>query len=207
MRPVLPRRAWLAGVAGAGLVSRLAYAEQAASNNVAVLPMGPFPKDLLEKISAGLRAELGCRVDILVPVALPQSAFYNPRRRYRAEKLLTFLRGSRVPPATKILGVTAVDISTTAHGVHDWGVLGLGQLGGEACVMSTFRCRRAANGDQQVHFRMVTTCIHEVGHTLGLDHCPDARCLMTDARGSVLTVDRTSGRMCARCRGKLGLSA
>lgn len=173
---------------------------------MAVLPLGPFPAALLDKINAGLQAELGCKVVAQPMVALPASAHYAPRNRYRAEKLLKFLRARRVEPATKILGVTTVDISTTARGVYDWGILGLGQLGGDACVMSTFRCKRSAKDEQQVHFRMVTTCIHEVGHTLDLDHCPDRTCLMTDARGSVLTVDGTTGHMCPRCRGKLGLS-
>jgi len=200
------RRLWLGGVVASALISRLGHAEDAAGAVVAVLPLGPFPAALLDKINAGLQAELGCKVVAYPSVALPSSAHYAPRNRYRAEKLLKFLRAHRVEPATKILGVTTVDISTTAHGVYDWGILGLGQLGGDACVMSTFRCKRRAKDEQQVDFRMVTTCIHEVGHTLDLDHCPDRTCLMTDARGSVLTVDGTTGHMCPRCRGKLGLS-
>lgn len=200
------RRLWLGGVLASALISGLGHAEEAAGAVVAVLPLGPFPEDLLNKITAGLQAELGCKVVAYPQEVLPPTAFYAPRQRYRAEKLLTFLRARRVAPATKILGVTAVDISTTARGVFDWGILGLGQLGGEACVMSTFRCKRRAKDEQQVHFRMVTTCIHEVGHTLNLNHCSDRTCLMTDARGSVLTVDTTTGHMCPRCRGKLGLS-
>ena len=46
--------------------------------------------------------------------------------------------------------------------------------------------------EAQTHFRMVTTCIHEIGHTLGLEHCPDTACLMTDARGRAST-RRTRG--------------
>ena len=200
----ISRRLFIGGAAAAFLAARSADAAQSGADaTVAILPLGRFPADLLDQIDAGLKAELGCQVVRYTSIELPRSAFYRPRQRYRAEKLLTFCKGKMVAPATKILGVTTVDISTTAHGVYDWGVLGLGQMGGEACVMSTFRCRRRAKDEAQVHFRMVTTCIHEIGHTLGLEHCPDTTCLMTDARGSVLTVDKTNGHLCARCRARI----
>ncbi len=174
---------------------------------VAIAPLGPFPAALLDEIERGLVAELRVAVVRAGPFALPQSAYYRPRNRYRAERLLDFLRPEMRAPATRILGVTERDISTTAHGVYDWGLLGLGDLGGRACVISTYRCRRTARDAAQTSFRMVTTCVHEVGHTLGLEHCPDTSCLMTDARGSVFTVDRTSGHLCARCRRRVGLGA
>ena len=173
---------------------------------MAIAPLGAFSPAFIAEIDAGLRAELGVNVITLSPFALPPAAFYPPRRRYRAERLLNFLRPQMRAPATRILGVTEVDISTTAHGVTDWGLLGYGDIAGAACVISTFRCRMHTPSEAQTHFRMVTTCIHEVGHTLGLEHCPDTSCLMTDARGSVLTVDRTTGHMCDRCRVRIGLS-
>lgn len=174
---------------------------------VALAPLGPFQPTLLDEIERGLVAELRVSVLRVEALSLPPTALYAPRRRYRAERLLDFMRPRMRAPATRILGVTEVDISTTAHGVYDWGVLGLGDLGGRACVISTWRCRRTARDAAQASRRMVTTCIHEVGHTLGLPHCPDTACLMTDARGSVLTVDRTSGHLCARCRQRVGLAA
>lgn len=202
----ISRRLFIGGAVATLTAPGIAEAAQSGADaTVALLPLGRFPSDLLDEIEAGLKAELGCKVVRYASLELPRSAFYAPRKRYRAEKLLAFCEGKRVAPATKILGVTTVDVSTTAHGVYDWGVLGLGQLGGGACVMSTFRCRRRAKSEEQVHFRMVTTCVHEIGHTLGLDHCPDTTCLMTDARGSVLTVDKTSGHMCSRCRAKIGV--
>lgn len=191
------------GATAAGLAGSLARAQSIAT--VAVAPLGPFPEAFLREIEAGLRAELGVGVVHLPEVPLPASAWYPPRRRYRAERLIDALRPRLRPPATRILGVTASDISTTAHGVRDWGVLGLGDLGGLGCVISTFRCRMNAPNEAQVHFRMVTTCVHEIGHTLGLEHCPDTSCLMTDARGLVRTVDLSSGHLCARCRSRLGL--
>jgi archaemetzincin len=173
---------------------------------VAVQPLGAFDPSLFDAIAASLTSELSVAVQRESPVDLPRAAYYPRNRRYRAERLLDFLRARLRPPVNRILGVTEVDISTTAHGVYDWGILGLGDLPGPACVISLFRCRRNAPSAAQIRFRMVTTCVHEVGHTLGLDHCPDARCLMTDARGTVRTVDNTTGRLCNRCRARLGLA-
>ncbi len=173
--------------------------------HIAVQPMGPFAQDLYSQIEQGLTVELGVHVEQRQSIELPSAAYYAPRRRYRAERLLDHLRPMVVAPINRILGVTEVDISTTAHGTYDWGILGLGEMPGQTCVISLFRCRRNARDLAQRNFRMVTTCIHEVGHTLGLEHCADTQCLMTDARGRVATIDRCSGHLCARCRRRLGL--
>lgn len=172
---------------------------------VSVQPMGSFDPALFDQIADGLSAELGVAVQREQAIDMPQSAYYARNRRYRAERLLDFLRARVRAPVNRILGVTELDISTTAHGVYDWGILGLGDLPGPACTISMFRCRRNARDAAQVRFRMVTTCVHEVGHTLGLDHCPSPRCLMADARGTVRTIDNSTGRLCNRCRTQLGL--
>lgn len=210
MSPLLDRRRALASLAtlGTTFLPRGAFAQPTPRPRlatVALAPLGPFPAAFVAEIDAGLRAELGVEIVVLPEAPLPRSAWYAPRRRYRAERLLDALRPAMTPPATRVLGVTEVDISTTAHGVYDWGLLGLGDLGGRACVISTFRCRMNSPSERQTHWRMVTTCIHEVGHTLGLEHCPDTTCLMTDARGRVATVDRTTGHLCASCRRRLGI--
>ena len=45
---------------------------------------------------------------------------------------------------------------------------------------------------------------HEIGHTLGLEHCPDPKCNMVDAKGSILSVDRGSGQLCKECAEEIG---
>jgi archaemetzincin len=41
--------------------------------------------------------------------------------------------------------------------------------------------------------------VHEIGHTLGLPHCPTRACLMEDAMGKVVTTDRERD-FCPKCR-------
>lgn len=170
--------------------------------HVLLVTFGDFPEDLATAIAEGLTAELQVEVTRLPPLELPADAYYPPRRRYRADELLDHLRAHlrREPPSVKVLGFTTVDISTSARGRFDWGVFGLGDVGGRASVISTFRLRRHARDAEHVRFRVVTTAIHEVGHTLGLRHCTEDRCVMNDAHGSIATVDRSTGHLGPECR-------
>jgi archaemetzincin len=97
------------------------------------------------------------------------------------------------------MGITASDISTTKGEHKDWGIFGLGAIGGRASVVSSFRLRRGASADRFRH-RWRMTVLHEFGHTLGRDHCPTPRCVMEDYGGAVATVDAEDGRYCDACR-------
>jgi len=69
-------------------------------------------------------------------------------------------------------------------------------------VISLFRCRKKARSRAHARIRLAKTAVHEIGHTLGLDHCPTRGCLMEDARGQVKTSDREYD-LCSRCRARL----
>jgi archaemetzincin len=168
-----------------------------------VQPLGDaLPDEDVALVLTALAAMIGLAPRPLPRVDLPAGAYYKPRRRYRADKLLDFLDGRLPPDGTRILGLTGVDISTTKGDVYDWGVLGLGRLDGASSVISAFRCRKKARGAGQARERLAKVAVHEAGHTLGLEHCPNRGCLMEDAEGQVATCDREYD-FCARCRGLL----
>lgn len=168
--------------------------------SVAIQPLGSMPPKSISAVKKGLLASYQVRVTVLTPVALPKEAFYYPRSRYRADKLLTFL--AKTPGSyDKVLGITSKDISTTNGSHHDWGLFGLGQLPGRSCILSSFRLGR--KGPKTRDQRLAEVAIHEVGHTFGLDHCPTAKCVMADAEGSIKTVDESTGKLCEICRRKL----
>ena len=129
--------------------------------------------------------------------ALPKDAFYEPRRRYRAEILLDHLDGWLPADCDRIVGITHKDISTTKGKYEDWGILGLGRVPGKSCVVSSFRVRKKL-AKVPADERLARVAIHELGHTLGLSHCPNVGCLMEDAQGSVVTIDRET-HLCERC--------
>lgn len=193
------------GLLGLGM-PMLAAAEGPVKPIIALQPMGDISAKDVAAAQAGILAVYDVTVRVVPKLALPKAAFYPPRERYRAEKLLDFLgedHGMDFIPV-KIVGLTAVDISTTKGDVEDWGVLGLGTLDGATCVISTFRLgARKASAAKRIE-RLIKVVNHEIGHTFGLDHCPTPRCLMEDAKGTITTVDGEDGTFCQACRQRLG---
>ena len=110
----------------------------------------------------------------------------------------------------KWMGVTDVDIVARKGNNDNWGVLGLGAVDGRCSVLSTFRMqRRWENGgasDEVVKDRLWKTAVHELGHTLGLSHCPTRGCIMEDAHGTVKTTDRETD-LCDDCRKRFRAAA
>ena len=182
---------------------------------VYVITIGDFPAELHDAVGRALVDELQVEVRRIAidHLPLPASAFYKPRHRYRAEKLLEHLhqvikeRAPDAPADARILALTDVDISTTKGRVYDWGVFGLGEIGGRACIISVHRLRRGARDAAHLRFRVTTTGIHEVGHTLGLPHCPEPLCPMQDAEGSVKNTDSSTGHLGPGCRAQLDRNA
>jgi archaemetzincin len=181
----------------------LSTAHAAEPGPIYLQPLGAeLPEADVALVETALTAFYAVTVKRLPRLELPKEAWYAPRKRYRAEKLLAFLEAHKPPDGVRILGLTAVDISTTKGKVFDWGVLGLGDLAGPACVISTFRAGRGARDAQHTRERLAKVAVHEVGHTLGLPHCPNVGCLMEDAEGTVKKTD-TECDLCSRCRALL----
>jgi archaemetzincin len=167
-----------------------------------IQPLGKkIPDEDMTFVKHTLVGFYNVQVKVLPRVDLPEHAYYQPRRRYRADKLLPFLLEKLPIEGDLILGLTGVDISATKGNIDDWGILGLARRGGKECVVSTFRCQGARNA-AYARILLAKVAVHEVGHTLGLAHCTTRGCLMEDAGGVARTYDREFD-ICARCRGTL----
>lgn len=176
---------------------------------VHLVVIGTFPSAWIAPIARELEAHLDVQA-IVEPSAraLPRAAYYRPRNRYRAERLLDFLTNEWAAQSSeeRVLGLTSRDISTSTERFEDWGILGLANLGERAAVVSSFRMRRRTTPEHAL-WRMTTTAVHETGHVLGLEHCPEPACIMRDANGTMDTVDAGDGQLGPDCRAQLDREA
>jgi archaemetzincin len=173
---------------------------------VALQPFGALRAGVVATVKSGIERRYNVSVVVLPERPLPDTAYYRPRHRYRAERLLDTLDAvgdSAGGTYAKIVGLTASDISTTVDEHEDFGIFGLGDLGGAPCVVSTFRLGRGGASEALFSERVVKAVNHELGHTFGVDHCPQTGCLMSDAAGTMRRVDSGTGELCAVCAQRL----
>lgn len=190
VRPVAPL------ICGAVFLSIIPNGEDKRERSIAIVPLGNFPTATIQSVKSELSKAYNCSIVVLAPKSLPRSAYYAPRDRYRADKLIAWADQPAIRQ-TKTILLTNVDISATARGHFDWGVFGLGSVGGPTCVVSSYRLKGSMSN-------LIKVSIHEIGHTLGRQHCPTYGCVMQDAEGTVRTVESETGKFCPICRKQLG---
>lgn len=162
--------------------------------------MGKVPQKAITTMEKGLLKAYGnVSIEILPTKPMPGSCYYKPRNRYRADKILDWIEQQNYNDSINIvIAVTTKDISTTKGKHYDWGIFGLGTLGGYSSVISTYRLKSGVS-ETKLHDRIRKIAIHEVGHTYGFDHCPNKGCVMQDCKGSIKPVDQETGEFCAVC--------
>jgi archaemetzincin len=126
--------------------------------------------------------------------------------------LINLQKKNKVDSLDFVLGLTSKDISVTkkdkwgkvktpTYKYADWGIMGLAYCPGNSCIVSTFRIQHL---NPKTHFtRFKKVAVHEFGHNLGLPHCPDKTCVMTDAVESVKTIDNAKLELCGKCKAQL----
>ena len=165
---------------------------QSVLKTVVIVPFGSdLPKNIISIVSEKIDKYVG-NSKVLASAALPKSAFYFSRKRYRADSLLSFLK-SKADKNEVLVGLTNKDISTTKGSYSDWGVMGLAFRPGNAAIISSYRLK-----NKTMFWKVV---IHELGHTAGLNHCKVLTCFMRDADGGDPTIYEND--FCKSCKSYL----
>ena len=154
--------------------------------------------DVLERLAASLTRLFHTPCRISAEVIDPSFAWNEVRGQYHSTAILQRLERAGDPGA-HVLGVTSGDLYVPVLTF----VFGEAQLDGHCAVVSTARLaeefyglpRNAAlAGD-----RLLKEAAHEIGHTLGLRHCADWRCVMSSSHG-VERLDVKGTEFCRVCR-------
>lgn len=172
-------------------------------------PFGPVAPEVLRH----LRSELTVFDEIVIAPAaeVPLRGYEPSRQQYRAS---SFFEACKAEPGERVLGVTEADLYDEAGDGKDLDfVFGFAQIGDRAAVISLARLRRRSQsngrnlgpvrlgerGRQRFLDRCVKEAVHELGHTLGLQHDWDRPdCVMYHSR-KLRDTDRKRREYCPMC--------
>lgn len=161
------------------------------------------PQTLMEPLAAGLTRAWGANVSITPAREVSPDALDRHRNQYASrvflEELRTLRRSLGLAESVLLLGIVTVDLYIPRMNF----IFGEADRGNNAAVVSLSRLRPefydAASGDESLLAeRLLKEAIHETGHIMGLDHCPDPRCVMHFSN-SIGDTDLKGADLCQRC--------
>jgi archaemetzincin len=173
-----------------------------AEMKIYIIPVGDVEEETLLKLSWALREKFEALFEMGQPLPLSEDAYRAERRQYFATPILEELKQNIPEDGDKVLAVLDVDIFVPALNF----IFGQADLGGKVALISLTRLREEFYGNsknEKLFFdRALKEAVHELGHTFGLTHCPNEKCVMHFSN-SLLDTDVKEADFCEECKKKL----
>jgi archaemetzincin len=167
-----------------------------------VLPVGQVNQNFLSKLCKELKDTFSDSTCSLIKETFPLSvkAFDKQLSQYDANFILNQIQlyAKQQNVFQRVLAVVDVDLFVSDLNF----VFGEAYMPGKAALISLFRLKPEFYGEQpnEALFlkRALKEAVHELGHTLGLRHCPTLTCVMHFSN-SITDTDKKQSLFCKQC--------
>ena len=173
-------------------------------DSIHIIPVGNISGALIDEVVHTVRSIFRDDTTVERVLPVPENTYFSPRGQYHSTAMLRWLRtfypqklGYR-----RILGIADVDLFVPQLNF----VFGEADRATRTSVISVVRLRDEFYGglpdESKFLRRAAKEAVHELGHTYGLGHCDNPRCIMFFSN-SLTDTDRKGPGFCATCKGLL----
>jgi archaemetzincin len=169
--------------------------------SIVLVAVGEVDKKVIEMLKDDLGKVFNRQVFVVKGMPEPDYALNKKRNQYLSTAILGAIVGQKeYMDYEKILGIVDRDLY-----VPDLNFV-FGEASHKAAVISLTRLKQEfyhlPEDRSLFHKRALTEAVHELGHTYGLGHCQNPRCVMFFSN-TLMDTDRKGQEFCPRCKAKL----
>jgi archaemetzincin len=168
---------------------------------ILLVAVGEIDRSVVDWLRNDLTKVFNKKVFIGKGMSEPDYAYNRKRKQYLSTAILNaIMEQKEVALYEKTLGIVDHDLFVPELNFV------FGQASPKAAIISLTRLGQTfyhLPEDQNLfHQRVLTEAVHELGHTYGLGHCENSKCVMFFSN-SLMDTDRKGSEFCPNCKGKL----
>ncbi len=167
---------------------------------ITLKPLGNIAHEIMDELKGKVEGVFHCPVEIEISINDLSEAYNSERKQYLSSKLLAYL--IKTEQNERVVGIADVDLYVPRLNF----VFGEADIASGTAIVSLFRLWQEYYGlapNQNLFLERATKeVVHELGHTFGLGHCHNNKCVMHFSN-SLSDTDLKETFFCNKCRPKI----